>query len=430
MADYSSWMGDVLQDHPEFGDIPVTQMALPGSHDSGTYTMDTRARTQSLTIEEQLKAGLRYFDFRATLSGDNYYIHHGLLESKTTSLAKRPIPKNLDSGTEIFAQIRRFLKANPKEVVILRFGDYWGYKKDQDYIDFVDLIRAYFTIPAPSQCALVRLAHGTKPYVNQQTLKTLLPVGMRVFVLFEVKNVPPNEKKIWDYVFHCPVSGVRDTASAMVLWDPYWEDAEKWLADDDAKNVKDHWFPWHEKNLKSWNRDGFFVLQSQMQVLHPTNNGAPGYFNKAERSARATSKLYKYPTGLLIANNDRNSSQYVEWLQSAAPMNIVTFDWAQYGWLVDKIVAYYRGWKLVPNYAQSQAADWKNKVSEAKNVTAAEAARIANGNPQIGFFFFVKEGPLDLIGKGRFDTGTAVFFSGSPQPGTAEGYADLYVKRT
>ena len=434
MVDNSSWMGDVLRDHPDFGDIPITQMALAGSHDAGTIHMGENARTQDRTIEQQLGIGLRYFDLRPKLNNNDYYIHHGGLGSDNI-LAKRPAPPepDLDKGDAIFAQIRRFLKANPNEVVILRYADYRQFKKDQDYVDFVDLMRTYFTFnvtgPVPSRCGLVTLPHGTRPYVNQQTLNTLIGRGERVFVIFEIENVPANDRRIWDFVFHCQNGLGKSPLDRMVLWDPYWDDKSGSLADDDAANVKDVWFPWHEENLKTWKQDGFFVLQSQMQVLHPTNNGAPGYFNKAERSARATSKLYRYHgDDYLIGNNDRNSSQYVAWLQAGQPMNIITFDFAEYGGLPDKIIAHYRGWKLVANNAQSGAADWHNKLREEHDVSAGEAARIANSDPRIGFFFFVKGPKLVLTGKGTFERNTAVFFSGSPQRGSAQGLADLYVK--
>lgn len=430
MVDNSSWMGDVLRDHPDFGDIPITQMALAGSHDSGTIHMDTRARTQDRTIGQQLQLGLRYFDIRPSLNNDDYYVHHGALGSDNI-LARRPAPPDLDKGDEIFAQIRRFLKANPKEVVILRYGDYRGFTEDQDYADFVGLMQTYFTItePVSSRCALVTLPKGSRPEVNKQTLNTLTGSGKRVFVIFEIKNVPADDARIWDFVFHCRESNHKPLSREMVLWDPYWEEESISLADDDAANVQDVWFPWHEKNLKTWNRDGFFVLQSQMQVLHPTGNGAPGYFNKAERSARATSKLYRYQEdGYLIGNNDRNGSRYVSWLQAGRAMNIITFDFAQYGGLPDKIIAHYRGWKLVANNAESGAADWHNKLLVEHDVSAGEAARIANSDPRIGFFFHVKGPEIVLSGKGKFPRNTAVFFSGTPQKGHAQGLADLYVK--
>jgi|GEM_PF-6577978 len=93
--DFSAWMG---QNNDTIGDIPLNLLAIPGSHDSGTYTINILSkltpdnptsllshfapnvgtawsRSQGLDFLGQLNAGIRYFDIRALyLHQENTYI--------------------------------------------------------------------------------------------------------------------------------------------------------------------------------------------------------------------------------------------------------------------------------------------------------------------------------------------------------------------
>lgn len=51
------------------------QLSIPGTHDSGTSNLSAISRCQSLTLEEQLFAGIRYFDIR--LNADDMQVVHG-----------------------------------------------------------------------------------------------------------------------------------------------------------------------------------------------------------------------------------------------------------------------------------------------------------------------------------------------------------------
>jgi hypothetical protein len=53
-----------------FGDRPLRELVIPGSHDAGTFVMESSAdnfssKCQKISILEQLKAGSRYLDLRA-----------------------------------------------------------------------------------------------------------------------------------------------------------------------------------------------------------------------------------------------------------------------------------------------------------------------------------------------------------------------------
>jgi hypothetical protein len=134
----NSWMADLAK---EIQDTPLCRVALPGTHDSGTYvfnkdlgaspdhalttsiqekldflggisdaildTIYTRlSKTQSKSIREQLEMGVRYLDIRVAYHRDSgqYYTCHGVycVDMK-----------------DVTAQVNDFLSANPKEIVIL-----------------------------------------------------------------------------------------------------------------------------------------------------------------------------------------------------------------------------------------------------------------------------------------------------------------------
>jgi hypothetical protein len=66
-----AWMRDIPDD------TPITSLFLPGTHDSGARTTDIEhARCQSWTIKEQLHAGIRCFDIRLRMVGDEMRCYH------------------------------------------------------------------------------------------------------------------------------------------------------------------------------------------------------------------------------------------------------------------------------------------------------------------------------------------------------------------
>lgn len=93
-------------------------------------------------------------------------------------------------------------------------------------------------------------------------------------------------------------------------------------------------------------------------------------------------------------------------------------------------------YEIVPDVAQYKLADWSNLVGRAKNVTVAEAKKIADENPAITFFFYMKGYQMVLENNEAnppyarvFHQGDAVFFSGKPWWGSAPGYSDGYIKK-
>ncbi|XP_037530293.1 PI-PLC X domain-containing protein 1 [Nematolebias whitei] len=136
------WMSALPE---ELWDIPLTQLAIPGSHDAMSYCLDinsplvrsesdllrlldvlfycfTRplifkwATTQDKTIEEQLSMGIRYFDLRVAhkpndSSSDLYFTH--VIYTHLTVL-------------ETLVSVVSWLCSHPKEIVILACSHFEG----------------------------------------------------------------------------------------------------------------------------------------------------------------------------------------------------------------------------------------------------------------------------------------------------------------
>jgi hypothetical protein len=68
------------------------------------------AQTQDLSIYEQLKHGVRYFDLRPQLSNGEIYIHHG--------------PVLGPKLTVVLDDVRRFCREPHRELIILKFSHY------------------------------------------------------------------------------------------------------------------------------------------------------------------------------------------------------------------------------------------------------------------------------------------------------------------
>ncbi len=83
-------------------------------------------------------------------------------------------------------------------------------------------------------------------------------------------------------------------------------------------------------------------------------------------------------------------------------------------------------WVKKPNVAQYGCVNWNNEVKLVSSLTVEQAKKIAEEEPQITFFFYVRQ-PMYLTKKGNFQPGDAVFLSGEPSYGTAP-QADAYEK--
>ena len=113
-----SWMREMPDNTKLFS------LLLPGSHDSGTYTLGRKldipfarivyavAQTQSISIHEQLLHGVRALDIRLynDVGRDDLYVYHGIVSCDITF-------------SDVMYDVRYFLEKNPYETVVMVIKD-------------------------------------------------------------------------------------------------------------------------------------------------------------------------------------------------------------------------------------------------------------------------------------------------------------------
>ncbi|XP_049323621.1 1-phosphatidylinositol phosphodiesterase-like [Astyanax mexicanus] len=85
----------------------LSQLTLPGTHDTMARYGGPAVDCQVWTLEDQLKAGIRYLDLRAFAFGDSLRLMHGIVYEFSTF-------------KEALATIKKFLSQYPTETVLVR----------------------------------------------------------------------------------------------------------------------------------------------------------------------------------------------------------------------------------------------------------------------------------------------------------------------
>ena len=116
--DRQSWMASLP------GRAPLLSLSIPGTHDAGTKGFSWNAECQRYSIKDQLSLGVRAFDLRPGLNGNNLVIYHGTSTHGSESL------------NSIFDTYDSFLAAHPGEFLIVFLknelnGSNWGEKVKQ-----------------------------------------------------------------------------------------------------------------------------------------------------------------------------------------------------------------------------------------------------------------------------------------------------------
>lgn len=94
--------------------LTLNRITIPGTHDTGTWPSSSwsPAKCQSMTLAQQLDAGIRFLDIRlkqAPRGGEpDFKIHHGPV-----------VDEDLWFSTDIVAVCRRFLAAHPSEAIVV-----------------------------------------------------------------------------------------------------------------------------------------------------------------------------------------------------------------------------------------------------------------------------------------------------------------------
>ena len=96
-----SWMKNI-PDHTR-----ISEMTIPGTHNSCALYGICCARTQTWTLLEQMKAGIRFFDIRLRLYNNTLRAFHGFVDQ-------------IDTFDVILLYAIQFLNQNPSETIIMQ----------------------------------------------------------------------------------------------------------------------------------------------------------------------------------------------------------------------------------------------------------------------------------------------------------------------
>ncbi|XP_041646562.1 PI-PLC X domain-containing protein 1 [Cheilinus undulatus] len=227
------WMSALPE---ELWDIPLTNLAIPGSHDAMSYCLDinsplvpsesdffrlldrlfscfTRptifkwATTQDKSIEEQLSMGIRYFDLRIAhkpkdSSSDLYFTH--VIYTHLTVL-------------ETLFSVATWLESHPKEIIILACSHFEGIDDSLHQLFIFSLKKLFRSKLCPRK-------------ESMPTLRSLWESGYQVILSYE-SQIAVRHQDLWPAI-------------------PYW-----WANKCTAQGVI---------NYLDWNKelgrpDGFFV---------------------------------------------------------------------------------------------------------------------------------------------------------------------------
>ncbi len=91
----------------------LTEISIPGTHDSAARSTISLAETQSMTITKQLEAGIRAFDIRCRHINDAFAMHHDRIFLNLVF-------------DDVLDMSCNFLRSNPRETIIMRIKEEWN----------------------------------------------------------------------------------------------------------------------------------------------------------------------------------------------------------------------------------------------------------------------------------------------------------------
>lgn len=216
-----------------YDDAPVTDIAIPGSHDSGCIEMPYYGATQDLTFAEQLDRGVRYFDIRVNDDGGDLVIFHSIV--------------NGVSYESVLKDIDEFMDAHPSEFLVLDFSHF---KNDSEAKVF----------------ALLDEMVSAEKVVNDSNIPdttfldnlTLKEARGKLIVFINPEKTDYSDRDYFFYKNGDKVGGDADTIYASLV-SPY----KKFWNGKSAEKFTDDILYRYINTFKDIDR-GFFVLQCQL----------------------------------------------------------------------------------------------------------------------------------------------------------------------
>ena len=110
--------------------VLISSLNIPGTHNSAALhePFPRTAKCQSLTLAQQLEAGVRFFDIRCCHQNDRFAIYHGPVSQKLTFNA-------------VLETMRIFIKKNSSECIILSIKE--EHRSSKTTRSFPDTLHSY-----------------------------------------------------------------------------------------------------------------------------------------------------------------------------------------------------------------------------------------------------------------------------------------------
>ena len=233
VANNQNWMSRVD------GQKRLSELSLPGTHDTMSVKGGDIAQNQTMTLTEQLNSGIRVFDMRTRHIDNTFRMHHGIIAQDTYF------------GEDVLKVIEDFLNANPTETVLFRLrSEHTPSNNTRSYTETLDSYLAQY---------------GTKRWVPTEGNPTLDEVRGKFVILQEFSGTAKD-----GYNYGLPYGNIdkQDDYALTTNWDLY----DKWIA------IKSHLI-----KAKNGDRDTFY-----MNYLSGANGSFP-YFVASGHSSNGTS---------------------------------------------------------------------------------------------------------------------------------------------
>ena len=109
----------------------ITAINMPGTHDSACRFVDFGfiSQTQTLSVTQQLEAGVRYFDFRFKLISETFLANHSICYCRK----KKGFLNEVLTCDDIVKECLDFLSENPTETILFQLKEAESHTGDEFY---------------------------------------------------------------------------------------------------------------------------------------------------------------------------------------------------------------------------------------------------------------------------------------------------------
>ncbi|MBP5503839.1 MAG: phosphatidylinositol-specific phospholipase C [Bacteroidales bacterium] len=117
------------------GNLHMSELSLPGTHDSMSFYGGDSVQCQSVSLRSQLDSGIRVLDIRCRHIADIFAIHHGVVFQKVYF-------------GEVLDVVTAFLHKNPNETIYMRIKE--EYNPDNTTRSFEETFKRAYWEPRPN----------------------------------------------------------------------------------------------------------------------------------------------------------------------------------------------------------------------------------------------------------------------------------------